>query len=347
MRIGRAVVGLSALAAAAGAAAGWFFSAPRYRGPKSDHFDGRRFHNLARVPEPGAREMVRWILDRDPGKWGSWTVVEQVVPPRHVEGDALRVTWVGHATMLIQTAGLNILTDPIWSTRCSPVSWAGPKRRHAPGVRFEDLPPIDAVVISHNHYDHMDVPTIDRLRRDHSPRFLVPLGNARMVRGATELDWWQSAGLTPDVRVHAVPAQHFSSRGLADRNANLWSGYVIETPGGNVFFAGDTGWGPHFERIRERFGRVRLAILPVGAYRPRYIMAPVHISPREAIRAARALGATSTIPMHYFTFRLGDDGQSEPADVLRREGAEAAGFVLLPPGGVWDAPGPATAGDVR
>lgn len=338
MKISRILLGVSAAGLAAGAVAGWAFSAPRYNGPESDHFDGHRFHNLLPVRQAGMREMVRWMFERDRGVWASWTDLEPAVPPARVPDSELRVTWVGHATVLIQTEGLNILTDPIWSMRCSPVSWAGPKRRHPPAIRFEDLPPIDAVLVSHNHYDHMDLPTLQRLRRERKPRVLVPLGNAAVVRGAEELDWWQSVEIAPSVRIHSVPAQHFSSRGLADRDANLWSGYVIETPHGSIFFAGDTGWGPHFAEIRERFGPMRLAILPVGAYRPRFIMESVHISPGEAMRAAEALGAAASIPMHYFTFRLGDDGQTEPAEVLQREGAEAAGFAIVRPGEPWVAP---------
>ena len=148
---------LKAIAAAAGAVIGggmilgWFFSAPRYRGPKSDHFDGKRFRNLTATEHAGFTDMVRWMATRDEGPWEKWSALQPTVPPRRVEGEALRVTWVNHSTLLIQTAGLNILTDPIWSERCSPVSWAGPKRHHQPGVRFEDLPPIDAVLISHNH----------------------------------------------------------------------------------------------------------------------------------------------------------------------------------------------------
>lgn len=308
------------------------FSAPRYRGPKSDHFDGKRFLNLRPTRHAGFLDLVKWLANREAGPWSKWRDIEPAIPPERVDG--LRVTWVNHATMLIQVANVNILTDPVWSERCSPVSWAGPKRHHAPGIRFEDLPPIDAVLISHNHYDHMDLPTLRRLKRE---RTFAGLGNAAFLKGATDLDWWDSESLSKDVRVHCVPAQHFSSRGLTDRDANLWCGFVLETPRGSIYFAGDTGWGPHFGMIRERFGPMRLAFLPIGAYRPEWFMCSVHISPKDAVRAARELQAEVSIPMHWFTFHLGDDGQDEPAEVLRRELTPDVRFEILEPGGVYTA----------
>jgi len=312
-----------------------FFAAPKYRGPRSDHFDGKRFLNLKPTRHAGFLDMVKWLTNRDEGKWDRWREITPAPPPpRRVEGGELRVTWVNHSTFLIQTEGVNVLTDPIWSERCSPVQWAGPRRHHAPGIRFEELPPIDAVLISHNHYDHLDAPTLARLPRHQT---FAGLGNAAFVTGATDLDWWQSAPIANGVRVHCVPAQHFSSRGLTDRDANLWCGFVLETPHGAIYFAGDTGFGPHFGMIRERFGPMRLALLPIGAFRPEWFMCSVHISPRDAVRAAAALEAQVSIPMHYSTFHLGDDGQDEPAEVLRRElvSMPEVRFEILAPGQVW------------
>jgi L-ascorbate metabolism protein UlaG (beta-lactamase superfamily) len=336
-RVFLTLLGAAGAVVGGGAILGWVFAAPKYRGPRSDHFDGKRFLNLQPTRHAGVTDMVKWLTNRDEGVWEEWREVQTARPPQRVSGGEVRVTWVNHSTMLIQTANLNILTDPIWSDRCSPVQFAGPKRHHPPGIRFEDLPPIDVVLISHNHYDHMDVGTLERLKREHRPRILVGLGNGAFVEGAMDLDWWQSVAIAPEVRVHVVPAQHFSSRGITDRDANLWCGFVIETPNGNIYFAGDTGWGPHFAMIRQRFGPMRLAFLPIGAFRPEWFMCPVHISPRDAVRAARELGAAVSIPMHFGTFHLGDDGQDEPAEVLRAELAKAPGvqFEILRPGGEY------------
>lgn len=340
MRLALGLLGAAGAVVGGGALLGCFYSAPRYRGPKSDHFDGKRFQNIPPTQHAGFTDMVRWLSNREQGPWEAWRdIAPSPPPPRRVAGGELRVTWVNHSTMLIQTENVNILTDPIWSLRCSPVQWTGPKRHHQPGIRFEDLPPIDVVVISHNHYDHMDAATLTRLKRGHRPRIFAGLGSGAFVGGATDLDWWQSAEIADGVRVHAVPAQHFSSRGLADRDANLWCGFVIETPHGAIYFAGDTGWGPHFRAISERFGAMRLALLPIGAFRPEWFMSAVHISPRNAVRAARDLEAEVSIPMHYTTFNLGDDGQDEPAEVLRRElvGAPGVRFEILTPGEAYSA----------
>jgi L-ascorbate metabolism protein UlaG (beta-lactamase superfamily) len=221
--------------------------------------------------------------------------------------------------MLVQMDGVNILTDPIWSMRCSPFSFAGPKRHRPPGLRFDDLPPIDAVLVSHNHYDHLDVATLRRLG---GARIFTPLGNSALmarhgVKNATDLDWWQTTRVSDRVTVTLVPSQHFCARALSDRNATLWGGFVISGPSGNAYFAGDTGWGRHFAQIGERFGSMRVAMLPIGAYLPRWFMKPAHISPAEAVDAHAAIGAQTSIAMHYGTFNLGDDGYEQPAHDLR------------------------------
>jgi L-ascorbate metabolism protein UlaG (beta-lactamase superfamily) len=308
---------------------------PRYRGPRSDHFDGERFHNLQPVEQPRAG-VIRWMLTRQRGPWreepGS---MPGPPPPRRVGPGELRVTFVNHATVLVQMDGFNVLTDPIWSERCSPFSWAGPRRSRPPGVRWEDLPPIDAVLISHNHYDHLDVATLQRLAQDHRPRIYAALGNGPLLRSrgipvTAELDWWQSVDLAPGLTLTGVPAQHFSNRTLTDRNRALWTGFVIQGRAGPVYFAGDTALGPHFEQIRNRFGAVRLALLPIGAYRPEWFMSPVHMSPSDAIKAHQLVGAATSVAIHFGTFQLGDDGIDEPVQRLQQEMQK-----LTPPPRFW------------
>ncbi len=319
-----ALGGLLALGIALGLilAIGCALSGPRHRGPVSDHFEGRRFTNLDAIQHRGFLEVLRWLATRDPAPWRERTdAAPGPPPPRAVDGGRLRVTFVNHATVLVQMDGLNVLTDPIWSERASPFSWIGPRRARPPGIRFEDLPPIDGVLVSHNHYDHLDLPTLRRLAERHRPLFVVGLGNAALLEQAgigpvRELDWWQGLALSKAVQVSAVPAQHFSARGLCDRDATLWAGYVIQGPAGTVYFAGDTGMGPHFAQIRKRFGPPRLALLPIGAFRPVWFMSRVHLSPADAVQAADILGASTSLAIHYGTFRLADDGQDEPLEAL-------------------------------
>ena len=300
-------------------------AAPRYHGPRSDHFDGRRFHNAVRFRdhqiEDGLRREAHAILGRR-GYWDGWQDVPTDTPPPRVGGGAVRVTFVNHATVLIQTDSLNILTDPIWSKRASPLSWYGPKRHRPPGIRFEDLPPIDVVVISHNHYDHMDLPTLRRLVARFHPRMVTGLGNAAFlarhgVPGAEEIDWWQSIAVQPGVRLTGVPAQHWSARSTSDKWRTLWLGFVVETPSDTLYFAGDTGLGEFFPAIHDRFGAIRLALLPIAPARPRRAMAPRHMSASDAVRAAGMLGACPAIAIHFGTFQQGDDAEDEPVKALR------------------------------
>lgn len=305
------------------------FSAPRYNGPVSDHFDGKRFRNQGEVASNGFFDLLKWQLTSDPGPWREWTDAPPgPPPPERVGPGELRVTFVNHATVLVQVDGLNILTDPVWSDRVGPVSFAGPKRARPPGIRFEDLPPIDYVLVSHNHYDHLDLPTVRRLGKAFGPRFFVGLGNARLffdngIGNVVDLDWWDSVELRNGVKLTAVPAQHRSNRGMSDEKRTLWAGFVIEGANGYTYFAGDTGFGPHFAQIRERFGAPRLAILPIGAYRPEWFMAPVHLSPRGAVEAHRVLAAHHSVGMHFGTFDQADDGQDEPVHALAAARAAA------------------------
>jgi L-ascorbate metabolism protein UlaG (beta-lactamase superfamily) len=298
--------------------------AASYAGPPSAHFDGARFHNDPEVRELTAVDVVHWWASAKPTPWPDWVDWAPGSgpsrPPAIVDDDHVRVTWVNHSTALIQMSGVNILTDPVWSARVGPTSWLGPARHHAPGVRFEDLPRIDAVLISHDHYDHMDLPTLERLAARDGPRVISGLGNGRLldralIRPHQELDWWDCRSIGR-VRVCAVPAQHNSRRGIADGARTLWVGFWVESSAGSVFFAGDTGFGPHFAAIRARMGAPCVALLPIGAYLPRWFMKDIHMSPADAVRAEDVLGPRLAIAVHFATFQQSDEGMWEPAGEL-------------------------------
>jgi len=311
---------------------------PRF--PK--HFDGKRFYNPDASQAPGLLEAFRWKLTSRPQPSPSFlSDVEQSIPPRRVEGSGLRATLVNHSTVLLQQRGSNILTDPIWSERAGPLSWIGPRRRRKPGVSWEDLPCIDAVLISHNHYDHLDLPTLRRLAARGDSTFISPARGARLLRseniGPThELDWGEALSL-PGFTIHCVPALHFSSRGILDRNKTLWCGFVIECRERLVYFAGDTAFGPHFAQIREKFGPPRLAFLPIGAYEPRWFMSPVHMGPDEAVRAHEILAAKTSIAIHHGTFQLTDEGIDTPKKQLIAS-AQHESFLVLNNGQFADIP---------
>ena len=306
------------------------------------HFDGKRFYNPDAPQAPGLVDALRWKLTSRPEPSPSFIAdVEPSTPPRRVEGSELRATLVNHSTVLLQQRSFNILTDPIWSERASPFSWTGPRRRRKPGVSWEDLPSIDAVLISHNHYDHLDLEALRRLAARGESTFVVPARGAQLLRSENigpvhELDWGESLSLE-DLTIHCAPALHFSSRGISDRNMALWCGYVIECQERLVYFAGDTGFGPHFTQIRERFGAPHLALLPIGAYEPRWFMSPIHMAPDEAVRAHRILAAQTSIAIHHGTFQLADEGIDTPKKLLS-ECAPGDSFLILNNGQFADIP---------
>jgi L-ascorbate metabolism protein UlaG (beta-lactamase superfamily) len=326
----------------------------------SDHFDGNLFINpggqvspalpMGEEPRRGRLGWIwRWLFGND---WPKWPQIKDGTPREppatYVSKGKLFVTPVGHTTFLVQLDGLNILTDPIWSDRCSPVSWAGPKRHFAPGIRFEDLPPIDAILVSHNHYDHLDLPTLKRLARKGVQRSITPLGNRDLIHGAgiptvDELDWWQSVRLSEEVMVTMVPAQHFSSRTPWDRNKTLWGGFVISGTSGNIYYSGDTGYGPHFREISRRFSPIRVAILPISPFRPPNSNEPphkhypeIHMGPAEAVQAHLDLRSILSIAAHFQVFQLGadgfDDALNELGSALAERDLQPDAFIAPPPG---------------
>ncbi|WP_235953275.1 MBL fold metallo-hydrolase [Salipiger sp. PrR002] len=254
---------------------------------------------------------------------------------------------IGHASMLIQIAGLNILTDPVWSDRASPFGFIGPKRVTAPGIDFAQLPPIDVVLVSHNHYDHLDLATLKRLQAQHSPLMVMPLGTEvtvwRAVRSATLLsgDWHDRFDIGSGVSVSLTPANHWSARGLGDRRMALWSGFWIESHQGSIWFAGDTGYGDGaiFHSLRSRYGAPDIALIPIGAYEPRWFMAPQHVAPEDSVRIFKDVGAGAALGIHWGTFQLTDEPRDEPAELLATS-LDAAGiprekFRAFAPGEVF------------
>lgn len=275
----------------------------------SDHFDGKRYFNHEKAESYTLIERLKWMQSIRLVEWPEWIEDPKYPgPPQAVGIGKLRITHINHATMLIQLDGLNILTDPIWSERASIVSWAGPKRVRAPGISMKDLPRIDLILISHNHYDHLDVETLQRLTARDRPKIIVGLGVkkkllAEGLAAAAELDWWQEYDALPNgLKIVFVPARHGSGRGLFDRDQTLWGGFVVKSGAGNVYFAGDTGYGRFFAELRERFGQFRLAILPIGHYEPRWMMEPLHMNPDDAVNAHKALNSKQSVGMHYGTF---------------------------------------------
>lgn len=288
----------------------------------------------------GLPQVLKMMLTTRRSRWPSWVEYPRAEkPPERVMGSAFRVTYINHATVLIQTAGLNILTDPHYSMRCSPVSFAGPKRAHAPGIAFEDLPPIDLILLSHNHYDHLDLPTLERLMASHPCTIVTGLQAKRdlpksMHARVQELDWWQSEDF--GVPIHFVPVQHFSARSFHDRFKVLWGGFVIEAPMGKIYFPGDSAYGGHFKLTRERLGPMKFAVMPVGAYEPRWFMKEVHMVPEEAVMAFKDLGCERALGVHWGCFQLTEEPIDEPVRRLKAA-AEAAGigegkFIAIDPG---------------
>jgi L-ascorbate metabolism protein UlaG (beta-lactamase superfamily) len=287
----------------------------------SDHFDGRRFVNpsgagvqpFSNAPRMLSERRTRWPRHVD--------VALQPLPPL-LDTAAAVVTFIGHSTFLIQTAAGNLLTDPIFSNRAGPYGLIGPRRVRRPAVRFDDLPAIAVVLLSHNHYDHCDLPTLRRLARRFDPIVVTPLGNSRLVRSAgirrvEELDWWQRAATSP-LPTTLTPAQHFSARTPFDRNRALWGGFVIGVGRRQIYFAADTAYAGFFREIPRRLGPIDLALLPIGAYEPRWFMGAVHMNPAEAVRAHLDLGGPETIGMHFGTFQLAAEGIDEPLRALER-----------------------------
>ena len=301
----------------------------------TDHFDGRRFFN----PSGPALQAIAAVPRMLRAPRTPWPSRIDVTPQRPASrGDASAVlTFIGHSTFLIQTAAGNILTDPVYAERAGPWGLAGPRRVRRPAVALDALPPIAIVLLSHNHYDHCDRHTLKMLARRFDPTAVTPLGNGALLRSSglrcvEELDWWDQSRTT-GLPVTVTPAHHFSARGPFDRNRALWGGFMIETAGRRIYFAGDTAYMSSFAAIRQRFAPIDLALLPIGAYEPRWFMRSVHMNPEEAAQAHVDLQARQSIGMHFGTFQLTAEGIDEPlralGEALISKGIPQADFRTL------------------
>lgn len=315
------------------------------------NFHKGRYRNITRTPAHGLTDFLRWQLS--PGKRFP---AGRRYPLQHPSPGLLarpprspQLVWIGHSTFLFQHNGRNVLTDPVFGDRASPLSFAGPRRCTPPALTVEALPHIHLVLISHNHYDHLDEPSIRQLHRRFGAalRFCVPAGlgawfRRRGIDNVVELNWWESAPLDDDAEVFCVPAQHFSGRGPFDANLSLWCGWILEIDDYRLFFAGDTGYGPVFRDIGDVFAPIDLALLPIGAYEPRWFMSGVHVSPEEAVHIHRDVGARHSVGMHWGTFVLTDEPMDEPPRRLRQalldQGVNTHAFTVLPHGGLWHPP---------
>ncbi len=295
----------------------------------SDHFDGHVFFNPGVDINKTLGEFLRWQFNRETqGEWVWHENPPVQLPPERVK-QGIRTQFINHATVLIQLDGINIITDPIFSDRASPLPVVGPQRWHDPALTIEQLPPIDIVLLSHAHYDHFDIASLKALEKHSHPLFIAGLGSEDLFQSMAIdnyelLDWWQAsdqalnlAEAGPEVDVIFAPAVHWSNRGLRDRNKRLWGSFVVRGSSGQVYFAGDTGWGEHFQQIQQRFGASDIALLPIGAYLPRWFMAAQHISPDQALQAHRLLGASQSMGIHFGTFALADDGPDTASDEIK------------------------------
>ncbi|SIQ88594.1 L-ascorbate metabolism protein UlaG, beta-lactamase superfamily [Rhizobium sp. RU20A] len=297
-----------------------------YSGPVSDHYDGNRFFNPDGVAPLGLRAVWRWKTGGGIETWPKQLESPFVgtVPAARVDGDGLRVTMIGHAALLIQVAGLNILIDPVFAARVGPLGLVGPKRVTPPGVAFDALPAIDLVIVTHNHYDHLDLDALKRLVQVHAPRILTPLGNDTIIRRAIPqaaveaMDWGDGVEVMPGVSVHCEPCHHWSARGVGDRSMALWAAFVIATPAGRIYHVGDTGFhdGINYRAVQARYGSFRLANLPIGAYEPRWFMKGQHQNPEEAVEGMRLCHAAYVAGHHWRTFQLTNEAPDTPRQAL-------------------------------
>lgn len=304
--------------------------------PEDDKFIDSNFPNS----EKSLWSLIKWGLFSTRETWPKWIDIKPQPKLITPSKNQVNITLINHSTFFLQFEDMNILTDPIWSERTSPVQWAGPKRVHKPGLNMDELNKVDVVIISHNHYDHLDTASLEKLEALYSPLFIVPLGDKELltslgIEKVVELDWWEELDFNEN-KITFTPNQHWSKRGLFDHNKSLWGGYVISVKGKQVYFAGDTGYTKYFKDIFTKFGAMELSLLPIGAYEPRWFMQAFHMDPEEAIWAHKDLQSKKSIGTHYGTFQLTNEARKDPQRKLKMympsNGLKPEDFITIEPG---------------
>ncbi len=320
-----------------------------YNGPVSDHFDGVRFFTPKGVGPKGVRALLKWQFRTEKAKWpAAFASPHADTPPPSVDGDGVRISFIGHASYLIQARGHAVLIDPVYSQNAGPLGWLGPRRVNAPGIAFEALPKINTVIVTHNHYDHMDMATLRALHRRDRPRFVTPLGNDTLLQrglgdiAVTAVDWHDHVTAADGIALHAVPTQHWSARGLGDRCHALWASFVLTLGNTTIYAVGDSGFGDGgiFRDVARRFPKIDLALLPIGAYEPRWFMRDQHMNPDDAVQALQLCGAARALGHHWGTFQLTNEPIEAPRihlnEALARHGVAADRFAAAQPGATFE-----------
>jgi L-ascorbate metabolism protein UlaG (beta-lactamase superfamily) len=306
---------------------------------RSDHFNGKTFFNPGEESGRGLRDLIKWKMTSRPAPWPKKVeVARRPLPPAPVS-DGIVATWVGQSTFILRTAAATILTDPIFSDVAGPLSWLGPRRVAAPGVDFDEVPRVDLVLLSHDHFDHCDLPTLRRLAKRDNPVIVAPLGHWPILAGTglsriVELDWWESRACLPGTDVTLVPSRHWCRRQPFATNVRLWGGFMLRAGGRLVYFVGDSGYEDRlFADIQRRCGAPDLSLIPIGAYEPRWFMKDAHMNPQEALRVHHEVGSRRSLAMHWGTFQLTDEAREEPVRALAAVRGPSDDFQALDIGG--------------
>jgi L-ascorbate metabolism protein UlaG (beta-lactamase superfamily) len=303
--------------------------------PLSDHFNGKTFFNPGGAGVRGLRDVIKWKMTSKAVPWPAHVAVHPRPLPPAPRGDGVCATWVGHATFLLRTSSCTVLTDPMFSDVAGPLPWLGSRRAAPPGLGLAAVPKVDLILLSHDHYDHCDLPSLRRLAKRDDPVVAAPLGHRSLLEGAgirrvVELDWWQANASLPGVDVTLVPARHWTRRGPFGTNKRLWGGFMVRMGGRLVYFAGDSGFDePLFTEIGRRCGAPDVALIPIGAYEPRWFMKDAHMNPAEAVRVHREVGARRSLAMHWGTFQLTDEGRDQPLRDLEAARSASDDFMAL------------------